>query len=126
MKRLWIASALLALLVVWALWEGQSVSALMQDYSGQLSQAQELAKAERWDEARAVTERVFQNWREHELYLYAQLRHNDVDNVLLTFREVEQYLLLEEMDQYAAANAKLITQLELLGEMEQPTLVNIL
>ena len=33
---------------------------------------------------------------------------------------------LEELDQYVAANADLIAQLELLSEMEQPSLVNIL
>lgn len=37
-----------------------------------------------------------------------------------------QYLDLEELDQYAAANADLVAQLELLSEMEQPSLVNIL
>ena len=37
-----------------------------------------------------------------------------------------QYLDLEEMDQYAAANADLISQLELLSEMEQATVVNVL
>ena len=35
-------------------------------------------------------------------------------------------LKLEEMDQYAAANAQLIAQLELLAEMEDPSLENVL
>ena len=39
---------------------------------------------------------------------------------------VEEYLKLEEMDQYAAANAQLIAQLELLAEMEDPSLENVL
>ena len=38
---------------------------------------------------------------------------------------LDQYLALEESDQYTAANAELICQLELLSEMEQPSLVNI-
>ncbi len=37
-----------------------------------------------------------------------------------------EYLRLEEPDQYNAANADLITQLELLAEMEQPSVVNVL
>ena len=48
------------------------------------------------------------------------------DTVLLLFRSVEEYLKLEEMDQYAAANAQLIAQLELLAEMEDPSLENVL
>ena len=50
----------------------------------------------------------------------------DTDQILRTFRQVIQYLELEELDQYAAANADLVAQLELLSEMEQPSLVNIL
>ena len=34
-------------------------------------------------------------------------------------------MALEETDQYTAANAELITLLELLAEMEQPALVNV-
>ena len=53
------------------------------------------------------------------------MRHSDTDQILCSFRALEQYLTLEEPDQYTAANAELITQLELLAEMEQPSLVNI-
>ena len=53
-------------------------------------------------------------------------RHSDADErVSSGFRAVEEYLALEETDQYTAANAELMTQLELLAEMEQPSLVNI-
>ena len=54
------------------------------------------------------------------------LRHSDTDQVLRAFRAVLEYLELEELDQYAAANADLVAQLELLAEMEQATLVNVL
>ena len=45
---------------------------------------------------------------------------------MLTFREVQEYLTLQEMDQYTAANARLITQLRLLAETEQLSLKNVL
>jgi len=54
------------------------------------------------------------------------LPHRDIDEIHLTFQEVEEYLKLEESDQYNAANAKLIAQLGLLAEMEQLNLKNIL
>ena len=54
------------------------------------------------------------------------MRHGDTDQILRSFQGVLQYLQLEEMDQYAAANADLASQLRLLSEMEQASLVNIL
>ena len=54
------------------------------------------------------------------------MRHSDTDQVLRGFRTVLEYVRLQEPDQYNAANADLIAQLELLAEMEQPTLTNVL
>ena len=54
------------------------------------------------------------------------MRHSDTDQILRGFRTVMEYLRLQEPDQYNAANADLITQLELLAEMEQPSVVNVL
>ena len=54
------------------------------------------------------------------------MRHSDIDQVLRAFRQVLEYVRLREPDQYNAANADLMTQLELLAEMEQATIVNVL
>ena len=54
------------------------------------------------------------------------MRHSDTDQVLRGFRTVLEYVRLQEPDQYNAANADLITQLELLAEMEQPSVANVL
>ena len=65
-----------------------------------------------WERAAQVTGGVYRNWQERSFWLHALLRHSDTDQVLLLFRSVEEYLKLEEMDQYAAANAQLIAQLD--------------
>lgn len=49
-----------------------------------------------------MTGGVYRNWQERSFWLHALLRHSDTDQVLLLFRSVEEYLKLEEMDQYAA------------------------
>ena len=54
------------------------------------------------------------------------MNHRDIDQVLFSIQAVRQYLQLEEMDQYVAANAQLAAQLRLLVELGQPTLENIL
>ena len=126
MKRLWIAAALLAFLLGASLanaWYSQSLTGDMTD---RLRQAQSLAEGENWDQAEAVTRQVYEDWQDHHFYLHTLMRHSDTDQVLRAFRQVLEYLRLQEPDQYNAANADLMAQLELLAEMEQATVVNVL
>ena len=126
MKRLWIAAALLAFLQGASLanaWYSQSLTGDMTD---RLRQAQSLAEGENWDQAEAVTRQVYEDWQDHHFYLHTLMRHSDTDQVLRAFRQVLEYLRLQEPDQYNAANADLIAQLELLAEMEQASVVNVL
>ena len=126
MKRLWIAAALLAFLLGASLanaWYSQSLTGDMTD---RLRQAQSLAEGENWDQAEAVTRQVYEDWQDHHFYLHTLMRHSDTDQVLRAFRQVLEYLRLQEPDQYNAANADLIAQLELLAEMEQPSAANVL
>ena len=126
MKRLWIAAALLAFLLGASLanaWYSQSLTGDMTD---RLRQAQSLAEGENWDQAEAVTRQVYEDWQDHHFYLHTLMRHSDTDQVLRAFRQVLEYLRLQEPDQYNAANADLMAQLELLAEMEQATIVNVL
>ena len=126
MKRLWIAAGLLVLLLGASLanaWYSQSLTGDMTD---RLRQAQSLAEGENWDQAEAVTRQVYEDWQDHPFYLHTLMRHSDTDQVLRAFRQVLEYLRLQEPDQYNAANADLIAQLELLAEMEQASVVNVL
>lgn len=126
MKRLTAAFAILMLLLGASLALGRSMERLAEDYTQQLRTAQQLAEQGDWAQARTITQRVYQQWEKKSFFLHALLRHDDTDQILISFRAVEQYLQLQEMDQYAAANATLIVQLELLAEMEQATVENVL
>ena len=92
----------------------------------QLRQAQRLAEEEDWGRAEAVTRQVYEDWQNRHFYFHTTMRHSDTDQVLRGFRTVLEYVRLQEPDQYNAANADLITQLELLAEMEQPSVANVL
>ena len=126
MKRLYIAAALLLVLLGASLanaWYAQSLTGGMTD---QLRRAQSLAEQDDWAQAEAVTRQVYEDWQSHHFYLHTLMRHSDTDQVLRAFRTVLEYLRLQEPDQYNAANADLMAQLELLAEMEQATIVNVL
>ena len=126
MKRLWIAAALLAAMLAGSLVNAWYAQSLCDGLNRQLEQAQKLARAEDWDRAEKVTREVYEDWQDSHFYLHTIMRHSDTDEILRAFRSVLQYLELEEMDQYAAANADLMAQIELLAEMEQASLVNVL
>lgn len=126
MRRLWIAAGLLVLLLAASLtngWYAQRVTGEMRE---ELRQAQRLTEEENWDRAESVTRQVYEDWQDHHFYFHTLMRHSDTDQVLRAFRQVLEYLRLQEPDQYNAANADLIAQLELLAEMEQASVVNVL
>ena len=126
MKRLYIAAALLIALLGASLtnaWYAQSLTGGMTD---QLRRAQSLTEQDDWAQAEAVTRQVYEDWQSHRFYFHTLMRHSDTDQVLRAFRQVLEYLPLQEPDQYNAANADLMAQLELLAEMEQAAVVNVL
>ena len=126
MKRLYIAAALLIALLGASLtnaWYAQSLTGGMTD---QLRRAQSLTEQDDWAQAEAVTRQVYEDWQSHHFYFHTLMRHSDTDQVLRAFRQVLEYLPLQEPDQYNAANADLIAQLELLAEMEQVSVANVL
>ena len=126
MKRLFTASALLVFLLAASLLNAWYSHTLTRSLARPLEEAQQLAGEGNWAEAVRLTRAAYDRWNSRHFYLHSVLRHSDTDQILRSFRCVMQYLELEEMDQYAAANADLISQLELLSEMEQASLVNVL
>ena len=125
MKRLWIALALLAALLCGTLLHTWSLRGFTQGLSDALDEAQTLARANRWEEASSLTEEALQTWRERDVYLHVLLRHADTDQIYAGFQETLALLESQEYGEYAAANARLVTQIELLSEAEQLTLKNV-
>ena len=126
MKRLYIAAALLILLLGVSLANGWYARKVTGEMCKELRQAQLLAEVEDWSQAESITRQVYEDWQGRHFYFHTLMRHSDTDQVLRAFRQVLEYLRLQEPDQYNAANADLMAQLELLAEMEQASVVNVL
>ena len=126
MKQLYIAAALLALLLGASLANAWYVQGMADGMRNRLEQAQALTRQGDWERAEALTRQTYQDWQDRRFYFHTLMRHSDTDQVLRAFRQVLEYVQLREPDQYNAANADLMTQLELLAEMEQATIVNVL
>ena len=128
MKRLYISVALIVLLAALSglhIWH-------LNDFTGQLTdlltRAQEQVEQENWDEAARLTRQAKARWMEHECYLHVTLRHTDTDAIQISMDEALAFLEGGEKQpaEYAAVNARLLTQLGLLVEAELPTITNLL
>lgn len=128
MRRLYLAIGLIALLAVLSgvhTWQLSRVTGQLTDL---LTQAQELAEQEDWDGAARLTRQAKERWMDCEGYLHITLRHADTDAIQVSMDEALAFLEGAEKQsaEYAAVNARLLTQLWLLVEAELPTLANLL
>ena len=126
MSRLWIALALLLAMLSASLVNASHLTDLTQSITDRLQAAEEMAERGAWDQAGTITTQCLSDWNSYHTYLHIISRHSDTDDVLISFRSVLQSLKLQEMDEYAAANLELITQITLLAEIEQPDWLNVL
>lgn len=125
MKRLWIALALMGAILGGTLAHTWFLRGFTGELTSALEQADGLARAQRWEEAAALTEETFHSWRDRDVYLHVLLRHADTDEIYAGFQEVLALLDSGEYGEYAAANARLCTRIALLSEAEQLTLKNV-
>ena len=93
-----------------------------------LTQAQEQMERGDWEAATQLTRQAKEQWVDNDSYLHTTLRHTDIDAILVSFDEALAFLRAGEHQsaEYAAVNAKLLTQLALLLEAELPTITNLL
>ena len=128
MRRLYVPLGLLVLLTVFCTVHTVYLSRFTGELSDLLSQAQEQVEREDWEEADRLTRQAKEIWVEHEGYLHTTLRHTDIDAILISFDEALAFLRAGERQsaEYAAVNARLITQIGLLLESELPSLTNLL
>lgn len=127
MRRLWISLAALSALFCLTLCNSYYLKNYTQGLSQLLTEAEICVTLDDWDAAADKTEAALDRWKSRETYLHMILQHRDTDEILLSFQEVRQLIAHQEHGgEYSAANARLITQIGLLSEMEELNLKNIL
>lgn len=128
MRRLYFSIALIGLLAALSGLHVRHLERFTGQLSGVLTQAQEEAARENWEEATRLTRQAKERWTDHQGYLHTTLRHTDIDAILISMDEALAFLEGGEKQpaEYAAVNARLLAQLGLLVEAELPTLTNIL
>ena len=127
MRRFWISVAVLTLLFCLTMYNSRYLDSYTKELTTLLKQAEICAAEEDRDAAADKTEAALDLWKKRETYLHMVLQHRDTDEVLLSFQEVQQLIShQEDGGEYSASNARLITQIELLYEMEQLNWKNLI
>ncbi len=126
MKKGWLAAALLGAMVALSLWHVSALGNLTGSLGEELRRAEELAAGGDWDKAEEVTKAAAEKWDDRAFYLHVTLDHKTADDIAVGFAETLGFLKWREAGEYSAANARLMEQLELLGEVERPNLENLL
>lgn len=125
MKRGWMAVVLLGLMFCLAGWHTWTLGALTETLGGILERSEVMAESGDWDGAAELTRQARERWNAQSFHLHVTLDHEVVDEIDVSFAETLEFLQCQEAGEYSAANARLRTQLELLGEMERPVLENL-
>lgn len=126
MKKGWLAVALLGAMVALSLWHVSALRSLTGSLGEELRRAEELAASGDWDKAAEVTKAASEQWDDRAFYLHVTLDHKTADDIAVGFAETLGFLEWREAGEYAAANARLMEQLEVLGDVERPNLENLL
>ena len=126
MSRLWLALSLLLTILGISLVNAVYLTGLTDSITERLQAAEEMAERGAWEQANTITTQCLSDWNSYHTYLHIIARHSDTDDILISFRSVLQSLKLRDLDEYAAENLELITQIALLAEIEQPDWLNVL
>lgn len=127
MRRLWLSLGILIALFCLTLYNTHYLNTYTKEMTTLLKQAELCTADQDWDAAADKTEAALDRWKSHETYLHMILQHRDTDAILLSFQEVQKLIAYQEDGgEYAASNARLITQISLLYEMEQLNWKNLI
>lgn len=125
-RRLVAAGLVIGGILAAALYTNYWLSGLTEVLIHQLETGEQLATEGAWGEATSITQAAAEQWEENRFPLHALMRHTETDEIQISFHQVLEYLEQQDENLYAAANGQLITQLELLAEMEHPSWENVL
>lgn len=126
MKPFWISCAVLVSLFIILQVNVRYLNNFIEPLHEQLQEASDLVKQDDWDAAYQLTQQVHDTWHGKELYLHVTLKHSDIDHIYVLLEEVLAYLENRKIGEYDASNQTLISELQLLCEMERMSLQNIL
>ena len=103
MKRIWIAIALLLVILAGTLFHSFYINRLIGEISVLLEQAEAQAEQGEWAAAEESTQLASHRWEAGDAYLHVMLRHGETDQIHIGFRRVAEFIRGQETGEYYAA-----------------------
>ncbi len=94
-------------------------------WSGEIQQAEALAREGDWQGARSALKRARRSWNVSRTYLRITIRHEELDNAEAIYCRAAVSADAEELSDFLSETAELRNQLHLLSETEQFTIGNV-
>ena len=116
----------LAVILAFTIWTGNSMKADTHRWQEQLHQADLLAQQGNWPAAIQVLSDSYQDWTSRQNRLHIISRHDVVDDAEAMYNRAMAFSVTREPSEFQAELADLQIQLQLLSEMERFHLKNIL
>ena len=124
MKHILIACLVFALCLAVGLFSLFYVRASGEETVTLLAHSIRQAEEEQYTAATESLRQAKQLWEGRETVLGIFLHHEEVDEILALFAQLEAFIKLEDLDDYLAACGELTARLEHVRRMELPTVEN--
>ena len=116
----------LAGLLLLSLWNSRHMTETTRALRDQVLLADRLASEGDWPGAAAALAEGYRDWSGHQTYLHIVLEHDAVDGAEAMYRRAAAFAATEEITEFRAEAADLLSQLRLLAEMERCSIKNVL
>ena len=126
MKHILIACLVFALCLAVGLFSLFYVRASGEETVTLLERSIRQAEEEQYTAAAESLRQAKQLWEGRETVLGTFLHHEEVDEILALFAQLEAFIKLEDLDDYLAACGELTARLEHVRRMELPTVENVM
>ena len=126
MKHILIACLVFALCLAVGLFSLFYVRASGEETVTLLERSIRQAEEEQYTAAAESLRQAKQLWEGRETVLGISLHHEEVDEILALFAQLEAFIKLEDLDDYLAACGELTARLEHVRRMELPTVENVM
>ena len=126
MKKGLLPFAAIALILFFSMWCSASMTSHTMRWQTQLRHARILAQNSRWSDVQETLSTSYDDWSDKQTFLHIVTEHDAVDDAEAMYHRALAFAAEQESSEFQAEIADLLSQLQLLSEMEQFTVKNVL
>jgi len=125
MKGIWVSSILFLMITVGMFFTQYMLEEHSDKMIDMLTQATDLVKKEKWNEAFGKTEEIEIGWEKDSKWISMLVNHNETEEILKTVYAMKEYVRYREVPELMATAATLKGLFEHIPAKERPSLENI-